>query len=71
MDALLCGRALLYPMTRNRRPTYEQKDPDRPGRAVHRGPAQTGPVTVKVMAYEPETYYSAGSVLLQTQLFLH
>lgn len=31
-------------------------------------PAQTAPVTVKIMAYEPETYYSAGSVLLQTQL---
>ncbi len=39
--------------------------------ALDRIPAQTGPVTVKVMAYEPGTYYSAGSVLLQTQLFIH
>ena len=31
-------------------------------------PAQTVDVTVKIMAYEPETYYSAGSVLLRTQL---
>lgn len=31
-------------------------------------PAQTTDVTIKIMAYEPETYYSAGSVLLRTQL---
>ena len=31
-------------------------------------PVQTADVTVKIMAYEPETYYSAGSVLLRTQL---
>ena len=48
----------------------------RPGEYVQtvtldRVPAQTAPVTVKIMAYEPETYYSAGSVLLQTQLFIH
>lgn len=48
----------------------------RPGEYVQtvtldRVPAQTAPVTVKIMAYEPETYYSAGSVLLQTQLFVH
>lgn len=36
--------------------------------ALNTVPAQTAPVTVKIMAYEPETYYSAGSVLLQTQL---
>lgn len=36
--------------------------------ALNTVPAQTDPVTVKIMAYEPETYYSAGSVLLQTQL---
>ena len=36
--------------------------------ALNTVPAQTVPVTVKIMAYEPETYYSAGSVLLQTQL---
>ena len=31
-------------------------------------PAQSGPVVLKIMAYEPDTYYSAGSVQLQTQL---
>lgn len=36
--------------------------------ALNTVPAQTVPVTVKIMAYEPETYYSSGSVLLQTQL---
>lgn len=33
-------------------------------------PRETGPVVMKLMAYEPETYYSAGSVLLQTQLYV-
>lgn len=31
-------------------------------------PEQTVPVLLKIMAYEPDTYYSAGSVVLQTQL---
>lgn len=31
-------------------------------------PEQTVPVILKIMAYEPDTYYSAGSVVLQTQL---
>lgn len=34
-------------------------------------PKVTAPVTMKLMAYEPDTYYSAGSVLLQTQLIVH
>lgn len=33
-------------------------------------PEATAPVTMKLMAYEPDTYYSAGSVLLQTQLIV-
>lgn len=33
-------------------------------------PKATAPVTMKLMAYEPDTYYSAGSVLLQTQLII-
>lgn len=31
-------------------------------------PQETMAVTLKIMAYEPDTYYSAGSVTLQTQL---
>lgn len=31
-------------------------------------PTETAPVSIKLMAYEPETYYSAGSVALETVL---
>lgn len=33
-------------------------------------PPETVPITVAVMAYEPDTYYSAGVVRLQTQLIV-
>lgn len=31
-------------------------------------PKQPTPVSLKIMAYEPETYYSAGSAVLKTTL---
>ncbi len=45
----------------------------RPGEYVKsvkldRIPEETAAVTLKIMAYEPETYYSAGSVTLNTEL---
>ena len=32
--------------------------------------AVSGPVTLQIMGYEPESYYSAGSVSLQTELIM-